>query len=50
METAPAHRPETAHDWREVLFSAVDFGLPGPFSAEWLIDKAEKEEWAGLWW
>ncbi|WP_299555358.1 hypothetical protein [uncultured Tateyamaria sp.] len=34
----------------ETLFTAVSFGLPHMFNIEWLIDKAERGEWSGLWW
>ena len=37
-------------DWREMLESAVNLGLPKVFNFEWYIDKAEKGEWGGLWW
>lgn len=34
----------------ETLFKAVSLGLPHMFNFEWLIDKAERGEWGGLWW
>jgi len=43
------HR-ETGLDWREALF--VSFGLGGAsiLDFEWIIDRAERGEWGGLWW
>ncbi|MEL6414078.1 MAG: hypothetical protein AAGK79_16375 [Pseudomonadota bacterium] len=38
------------HDLDEVLFAAVSLGLPIFFNVEWLIDKAERGEWSGIWW
>ena len=43
-----AERIET--DWRAALHVAFDLGLPSLFNVEWLIDKAERGEWSGLWW
>ena len=37
-------------DWREALHVAFDLGLPSHFNIEWLIDKAERGEWGGVWW
>ncbi len=40
----------TGTDWREALAIAFDLGSPSLFNVEWLIDKAERGEWSGLWW
>ena len=37
-------------DASEALFTTVSLGVPNIFNIEWLIDKAERSEWGGLWW
>ncbi len=50
MKPALQHPQDTKPDWRETLLIAVELGLLSPFNIEWLIDKAETEEWNALWW
>ena len=37
-------------DFHETLLTALSLGVPQGFNIEWLIDKAERAEWVGLWW
>lgn len=50
MHHANAQARSTGLDWRETLQLAMEMGLPTPFNLEWLIDKAERGEWSGVWW
>lgn len=50
MKLAYAQAENTASDWREAVLAALDLSRPSLFNIEWLIDKAEKGEWSGLWW
>ena len=50
MKLAYAQAESTGSDWRETLHVGFDLGLPSLFNIEWLIDKAERGEWGGLWW
>ena len=50
MKLAYAQPENTVTDWREALHIAFDLGLPSFFNIEWVIDKAERGEWSGLWW
>ncbi|MGR3513565.1 MAG: hypothetical protein ACU0GG_12455 [Paracoccaceae bacterium] len=49
MQLAYAHSEVRGTEWREPLHVAFDLGLPSLFNIEWLIDKAERGEWSGLW-
>ena len=49
MEFTCVRAEVTANEWREVLLVAFELGLPGLFSLEWMIDRAETGEWRGLW-
>ncbi|WP_160314416.1 hypothetical protein [Candidatus Rhodobacter oscarellae] len=50
MTLVYTHADRAVFDWQETLAVASDLGLPRIFSLEWLIDKAERQEWSGLWW
>ena len=50
MHRADAQAHSTRLVWRENLHLVVDLGLPTAFNLEWLIDRAERGEWSGLWW
>ena len=50
MKRAYAQAETNEADWREALHVAFGLGLPGLFNIEWLIDKAERGEWGGVWW
>ena len=50
MKLACIQVEKTGSPWRETLTVAFDLGLPSVFNIEWLIDKAERGEWGGLWW
>lgn len=38
------------YEIHETLFAAVSLALPQAFNIEWMIDRAERGEWGGLWW
>lgn len=50
MRPAYAKVETAGPQWREALHLALDLGQPSFFKIEWLIDKAERGEWGGLWW
>ncbi|MEM9267880.1 MAG: hypothetical protein AAGA78_02955 [Pseudomonadota bacterium] len=50
MRLAETHAEIARSDWREALHVAFDLGLSNLFNVEWLIEKAERGEWDGLWW
>ena len=50
MELAYEKAKISELDWRETLDVLLDLGQPSLFNVEWLIDKAERGEWGGLWW
>ena len=50
MKFAYAQAENAGSDWRETLYVQFELGLPNLFNIEWLIDKAERGEWSGLWW
>ncbi len=50
MQIANDNMALRRHDLNETLFAALSLGLPQLFNIEWLIDKAERSEWGGLWW
>ena len=50
MKLVCGHVENLDSDWREALATSFDLGLTHLFSIEWLIDKAERGEWSGLWW
>lgn len=50
MHRTEAQTYSTGLEWRETLQLAVELSLPAPFNLEWLIDRAERGEWSGLWW
>ena len=50
MKVAYAQADTTVAYWRDTFHVAFDVGLPSVLSLEWLIDKAERGEWGGLWW
>ena len=50
MKLAYMQAGTAGSDLREILTVALDLGLPSLFDIEWLIEKAERGEWSGLWW
>ncbi len=50
MRNAEKNVPLERQDVREVLLAAASLGLPQIFNVEWLIDRAERGEWGGVWW
>lgn len=50
MKLAYEQAENAGTDWREALATGFDLGLPSLFNIEWLIDRAERGEWSGLWW
>lgn len=37
-------------EWQETLAAAFDYGTMMIFNFDWLIDRAERGDWGGLWW
>lgn len=50
MKLAYVQAENAGTDWHEALAISFDFCLPSLFNIEWLIDRAERGEWSGLWW
>ncbi len=50
MKLAFANVEDATSEWRDSLYVAFDLGLPNMFNVEWLIDRAERGAWSGLWW
>ena len=50
MKRACDHAEMIGSNWLETLAVGFDLGLPSLFNIEWLIDRAERGEWGGLWW
>jgi len=50
MKCAYTQSQNAPLDWRETLAVCLDLGLPSFFNIEWLIDRAERDDWSGLWW
>lgn len=40
----------TAVSWQALLSAPTPTLRPSLFNFEWLIDKAERGDWSGLWW
>ena len=49
MKLAYEKAANAGSDWRDTLMIGFDLGQPSLLNIEWLVDRAERGEWRGLW-